>query len=449
MQRNNIKVFVFVLFSIIITGCNADNGAKETTPNTAEFHSEIIFNNVLERHYAIPKLKNMDNWDDGGEVSRYVYAAMGEYFPQASIHRSGEIQPLNKQLNPAIAKINIKSALGQMTLDDYIARDKRIDGLVILHRGKIVYEAYPNMHEFDQHIWFSVSKVIASSIVAILEDQGLLSSEKLLTDYLPELKGSGWEGVKLIHALNMMSGVDCIDADAGDYSNPDACIYAMEASQDFVKRYPSNPTTVYEHLASVKPLVKPGTRFRYSGADTFILSWVAERVTGTPYSELIRREIWSRMGAESTGFITLSNDGAPVTQGGISSTLGDMARFGLLFTPSWPVISQTQIISDSHLAKIQQGEPTAYLNGDGTYYNKHWLKYAEPAHHNSYQWDYVTKNGDIFKAGFGGQGLYISPSRDLVIAYFGTQDQQGARTQLLEISPQLASSKLFSPRINQ
>ena len=42
--------------------------------------------------------------------------------------------------------------------------------------------------------------------------------------------------------------------------------------------------------------------------------------------------------------------------------------------------------------------------------------------HNTYQWDFVMPDGDFFKAGHCGQGLYISPERDVVVAFFGSGD---------------------------
>ena len=52
-------------------------------------------------------------------------------------------------------------------------------------------------------------------------------------------------------------------------------------------------------------------------------------------------------------------------------------------------------------------------------------------------------DGDFFKAGFGGQGLYISPSRDLVIAFFGSFDEIDKDHEMTRISRQLAKSGLF------
>jgi len=52
-------------------------------------------------------------------------------------------------------------------------------------------------------------------------------------------------------------------------------------------------------------------------------------------------------------------------------------------------------------------------------------------------------DGDFFKSGFGGQGLYISPSRDLVIAFFGTFDEEEKGHEMTRIARQLAKSGLF------
>jgi len=44
--------------------------------------------------------------------------------------------------------------------------------------------------------------------------------------------------------------------------------------------------------------------------------------------------------------------------------------------------------------------------------------------HNSYQWDAVFDDGDFFKAGLHGQGIYVSPARDLVVTWFSSGDAE-------------------------
>jgi len=54
--------------------------------------------------------------------------------------------------------------------------------------------------------------------------------------------------------------------------------------------------------------------------------------------------------------------------------------------------------------------------------NPGWEKYTHEADqvlHNTWQWDLVWKNGDIYKGGWAGQGLLINPQRDLVAVYTG------------------------------
>ncbi len=67
----------------------------------------------------------------------------------------------------------------------------------------------------------------------------------------------------------------------------------------------------------------------------------------------------------------------------------------------------------------------------------------ESFRHNTYQWDIVTSDGDFYKSGFGGQGLYVSPSDNLVIAWFGTQEVQDS-TEMLRVARQLAESELLT-----
>ena len=47
-------------------------------------------------------------------------------------------------------------------------------------------------------------------------------------------------------------------------------------------------------------------------------------------------------------------------------------------------------------------------------------------------------DGDFYKGGFGGQGLYISPTRDLVIAYFGTLVESRRANAMMSIAQQLS-----------
>jgi CubicO group peptidase (beta-lactamase class C family) len=72
--------------------------------------------------------------------------------------------------------------------------------------------------------------------------------------------------------------------------------------------------------------------------------------------------------------------------------------------------------------KIQKGGRPEIFDkaGAGSTWNMVWAN--DPPRHNTYQWDCVMPDGDFLKSGHCGQGLYISPSRDTVVAFFGSGD---------------------------
>ncbi len=74
-----------------------------------------------------------------------------------------------------------------------------------------------------------------------------------------------------------------------------------------------------------------GGPFRYRSILTDVLAWVIERAAGERLHELISRELWQPMGAEFDAEITVDRLGNPMADGGVSATLRDLARFGLLF----------------------------------------------------------------------------------------------------------------------
>ena len=134
---------------------------------------------------------------------------------------------------------------------------------------------------------------------------------------------------------------------------------------------------------------------------------------------MVSEKIWRKIGAESDAVLMVSSVGASST---INSTLRDLGRFGLLFTPSWQKVSEEKLVSEAFLKKIQHGgRPEIFAKAGAGKMLMEALA-DDPPHHNTYQWDFVMPDGDFFKAGHCGQGLYISPSQDLVVAFFGSGD---------------------------
>jgi CubicO group peptidase (beta-lactamase class C family) len=384
------------------------------------------------------------NWPNGGDVMRYAFLHMAEFFPHALIHRSGPIAELSVDPHDGVRDFPTETRLGSLTLDDYVQHpESTVDGLVIVRSGRIVYESYPRMRPFDKHMYMSVAKVFASTAVAILQDRGLIDVDAPVETYLPELAESGWTGAPVIDVLDMASGTACLEMTDGAYSVPSHLYYQYEASLGWVVATDRTMSSTREYVASLERARPPGEAYEYTSPNTFVLSWLVEEVSGLPYAEFLTQEIWSKMGAESDALIAISRLGEPASHGGMSSTLRDLARFGLLFTPSWHAVASERVISPQYLTAIQDGgRPEIYDAGDGHQQTATFAP-GDNARHNTYQWDFVMPDGDFHKGGYGGQGLYISPSRDLVIAFFGTADASMRSHDLKAIARNLAVSQTF------
>ena len=105
---------------------------------------------------------------------------------------------------------------------------------------------------------------------------------------------------------------------------------------------------------------------------------------------------------------------------GMNSTSRDMARYGMLFTPSCSTLTAEPVLTAEMIGKMQKGtHPEMYSNGVvGKIFQQSVSD--ESGITNNYQWDAVFTDGDMFKSGVGGQGLYVSPAKNAVVAWFCT-----------------------------
>ncbi len=377
----------------------------------------------------------IDRWTAGGNATRYVYLHMTEFWRHAIIRRNGDINALANMHREDVSNFVTRSTYGELPLQAYV-RQSPTDGLIVLHEGQIVFEAYPRMARGDHHSHFSISKTFVSTLIGILEERKLLDVTKPIDFYLDELKGSAWQDISILDILDMASGIDCRESEDNSYTDPATCFYQFFEAIGFpyADQAWEAPLDFFKKMSTFRPA---GEAFDYSGINTVLLSFLVEKVTQTPFAKVIEEEIWQKIGAESDAYIATSPYGHAASLGGMSSTLRDLARYGLLFIPAGRQEVQP-VISSTHLDAIQNGgRPELFARSTTELLN------GEAARHNTYQWDRVMSDGDFFKFGFGGQGLYISPKRDLVIAFFGSQDESGKTNELHHIARQLAVSDLF------
>jgi CubicO group peptidase (beta-lactamase class C family) len=357
----------------------------------------------------------------GGDVSLFVFLNFGVAYPSVDVTRCGPVTALEAARDPGMGKTRVATAAGELSLSDYLVHPQsRAQGMIVARHGKIAFEAYPGMRAFDDHVWMSVSKTTVSLLIWFLADEGRLDVEAPIDTYVTRLRDTDWAGTRVQDLLDMASGMDVVENQA-TRDDPQSTIARFSAAALGLPNADGVLERELDVIASARRVRAAGEAFEYSSCNTILLVLAIEALTGRRWHELLRERVWSRMTVEGDMRVAMSPDGVAQAYGYLNARLRDLARYGMLFTPSWSTVARERIVPDDYIRRVQAGgRPEIYLGGEyGHRVTTAWFP-EDPPSSNTWQWDAIWPDGDMHKAGALGQGLYVSPAEDLVIAYFST-----------------------------
>ena len=358
---------------------------------------------VMEHHRKIPTDDHW--WNVRGPEQGWLHRHVDQMFPSTTVYRNGPVSELEYDLVDEIGDVMIDTPEGPVPFSWFIHGDQSTAmGVVILHKGKIAFESYPRMQEYEKPTYWSTTKVMAGAVVRLLEERGLIDVSKPIDFYIPALADSVHAGTTVRNVLDMATGVDCTE----NYEDFDSCYYQYSMAIGDNLRTEDAPDNPYDFMADVQiERTRPqGEKFVYSGGTNFLLMWLVEEVTGYPYADAITKEFWYHIGAENDAGFVAYRYGISMSHGGFHSKMRDLARFGLLYTPSYSVVSDKDIITDEHLDVLfNHGNPKLLRDG-----GKHISQ-------NTYAWGVGNESGYLSHGGWGGQGLIIHPEKDVVAVF--------------------------------
>ena len=285
------------------------------------------------------------------------------------------------------------------------------DGIVVLHRGKLVYERYFGvLSPQGQHAAMSVTKSVVGTLGATLVAEGQIDDNKRVVEYVPELAGSAFGNATVRQVLDMTTGLKFSE----DYADPKADVWAHGRAGSplpFAKDY-TGPRSYFEYLQTVQPQGEHGAAFAYKTVNTDVLGWIIARATGRNVAQLLSERIWSRLGAEQDGYFTVDSIGTPFAGGGLNTGLRDLARFGEMLRNDGRFNGQ-QIVPKAVIDDIRRGGDKQAFAKAGYDLLKGW----------SYRsmWWVTDKEGGAFMArGVYGQRIYVDPKAELVIVRYAS-----------------------------
>ena len=312
-----------------------------------------------------------------------------------------------------LSQVTYKNRAGtQFSFEDMVEMSYT-DGILVLHRGKIIYERYLNgMQPHSLHCWASGSKSVTGTLAAALAFESLFDPDEQVGVYLPELKDSGFGDATLRQVMDMTSAVGFAEEQVDLVTEN----YAYGIAMGWLEKPAGyrGPANAYEHLPTMKKTGPHGIKFTYQTPNTDVLAWLIKRRLNQSLAQVMGERLWSKLGAERDAFWIVGPAAVETAGSGLLTTLRDKARFGQMLLQKGQFNGQ-QIIPTAVVEDIQGGaDPAAFARGPAAGPTNQGWSY----HH---QW-WITHNDHraYLSLGYGGQMLYIDPAVEMVIAKFSS-----------------------------
>jgi CubicO group peptidase (beta-lactamase class C family) len=345
--------------------------------------------------------------------TRWSFANFRQLMPTTDIWRGdGPPSALPQELRTDIDGLTF-TPMGRsepMTWEQSLAANYT-DAIVVLHRGRIVYERYFGvMNAHNPHMAMSVTKSIFGTLGAMLVSEGKLDENALVSHYIPELKDTAYGDATVRQVLDMTVGVRYSE----NYADPKAEIWQYARAGGVFPRPAgyTGPTSFFGFLETLQKEGEHGQAFAYKTVNSDVAGWLIRRATGQSVGEVLSERIWQKLGAEQDAYMVVDSTGTEFAGGGFNPALRDMARFGEMMRLDGRFNGQ-QIVPKAVVDDIRRGASredfakAGYKTLPGWSYRDMW-------------WVSHDDHGVFEARGIHGQAIYVDPKAEMVIARFGS-----------------------------
>jgi len=276
------------------------------------------------------------------------------------------------------------------SLNSFLSKNETV-ALLIVKSDTLVYEEYFMGYDRSSIVpVFSVVKSFVSALMGISISKGYIHSvQDTIGQYLPEIRGKGFESLTLENLLDMRSGIQFEEK----YNSPFG---------GMAKFYYG--TNLKKYIQQLKPEEKAGQKYSYQSVNTLLITQAIENASNASIAVLLEEEIWKPLGMQYDASWSVDSEKHLTIKSFccLNTTAIDLARFGRLYLHqgNW---NGKQIISKD------------WINSSLTIHNDSRDSQGYPYSH---FWR-VKEDGAFFAKGILGQYLYVDPNKDLIIVRLG------------------------------
>lgn len=169
--------------------------------------------------------------------------------------------------------------------------------VLVAEHGKVIYKKglglanmewdIPNTPETRFRLG-SITKQFTATLILQLVAQGKIKLDGKLSDYLPDYRKDVGDKVTIHQLLNHTSGIPSYTGLPGFFQDVSRNPYKVD---EFVKKYASKDLEF-----------EPGSKFSYNNSGYFLLGAIIEKVTGKPYEQVLKENIFEPLGMKNSGY---------------------------------------------------------------------------------------------------------------------------------------------------
>jgi len=335
------------------------------------------------------------------DINALTFHSIDAMFEVIRVPKAGRAAPLKE--HPVVLDFTYSFEGREIPAQDFLERTYT-NALLVIKNDEIVFERYLNNTTPDTHfLSMSMAKSITSILIGMAVSDGVIASvNDPIVKYVPELKGTGYDGVTIRQALMMRSGVDWNERYDFGKESPMQQLHNAAIVENRIRF-----TEPALHAARAHP---PGEVFNYSTLETGVLGLVIAHAVKRPLPDYMAERWWRRAGMQSEGFWLA--DGSPpagraVNGMGFNAVLRDYGRIGLMMLHGGRA-NGVRLLSEDWVREATTAERAERV---------------VPRLNRGYQYQWWTFLGsDAYCAiGLQGQFLYVDPkSRTVVVklSYF-------------------------------
>jgi CubicO group peptidase (beta-lactamase class C family) len=168
---------------------------------------------------------------------------------------------------------------------------------LVADNGKVIYKKGVGLANMEWDIpnapdtkfrLGSITKQFTATLILQLVEQGKIKLDGKLIDYLPDYRKDTGAKVTVHNLLSHTSGIPSYTSLPGFFQDVSRNPYKVD---DFIKKYASGDLEF-----------EPGTKFVYDNSGYFLLGAIIEKVTGKPYEQVLKENIFDPAGMKNSGY---------------------------------------------------------------------------------------------------------------------------------------------------